>query len=349
MKKFGINGFGRIGRTAFRAWYEKYKDQVDLTMINTSGSMDIYSWVHLLKYDTNYGVFDIDIKVEEKQNNKQTTDEDPVLGYIYIDDKKIVVTAQRDPSKIPWDLGPVDIVIESTGVFRTKEKASMHLHSGVKKVLISAPAKGEVSTSVISVNEFDKNQAILSNASCTTNSIAPVINVIKDTLGIQKAIMTTIHSYTDDQNLQDNSHRKDLRRARSAARNIIPTTTGAAIATTQIIPELKGYFDGMAVRVPTSVGSLSDITILTKRNTTVEEVNNILIEASNSPRYKGIIGISKDPIVSSDIVGRHESTIVDTLMTKVVDGNLVKIVTWYDNEWGYCSRLVEQITKINID
>lgn len=343
--QFGINGFGRIGRTAFRVWWRYHRDRLDLRMINTSGSMELEDWAHLLKYDSNYGLFEETVRVNRQQSTADVTDENPVLGTILIGDREITVTAQRDPKKLPWSAYEVETVVESTGVFNTKEKASAHLEAGAKTVLLSAPAKGEgVSTSIIGINNFDESNPIHSNASCTTNCITPVAQVVNQVFGIAKATLTTIHSYTDDQNVQDNSH-KDLRRARSAAENIIPTSTGAAKATTIVIPELKGMFDGLAVRVPTPVGSLSDTVFLVKRKTTVEEVNQAFIDAAQSSQWQGILTTTTDPIVSSDIVGRRESSIVDLSLTQVIDGDLVKVISWYDNEYGYCNRLVEQIDR----
>ncbi|MBD3279323.1 MAG: type I glyceraldehyde-3-phosphate dehydrogenase [Candidatus Pacebacteria bacterium] len=347
MKTFGINGFGRIGRTSFRTWWLYQKDQLDLKLINTSGSMELENWLHLLKYDTNYGVFTEPIQINKQQSNQDVTDANPVLGTIKIQNREIVVTAQRDPAKIPWGKHNVEVVVEATGVFRTEEAASAHLKAGAKKVMLSAPAKGgTVSTAVMGVNELNNQNPISSNASCTTNCVAPVAQIMVQKFGIKKAIMTTIHAYTDDQNTQDNSHKKDLRRARSAAENIIPTTTGAALATTKIIPELKGLFDGMAVRVPTPVGSLSDMVFVTKKTTTVEEVNEVFEAASKEPRWQGVLAVTHEPIVSSDIVGRSESSIVDLSLTQVIKGDLVKVVSWYDNEWGYCCRLLEQLNKV---
>ncbi|MBU0975033.1 type I glyceraldehyde-3-phosphate dehydrogenase [Patescibacteria group bacterium] len=346
MKNFSINGFGRIGRTFLRVWWAKGRENSNLKVINTSGSMEIDQWAHLLKYDTNYGVFTGDIKINKVQSVKNATDENPVLGSIVIDDHEIVVTAQRDPKKIPWAKYEVNVVIEATGIFNTEEKASGHLEAGAQKVLLTAPSKGgNISTSVIGVNEVDHTAKIFSNASCTTNCVAPVAQIMTSIFGVEKAMLTTIHSYTDDQNTQDNSH-KDLRRARSAAENLIPTTTGAAKATTEIIPELEGIFDGIAIRVPTPTGSLSDMVFITKRNVTKEEINQAFIDASKENRWKGILAVTNDPIVSSDIVGRSESSIVDLDLTNVVGGNLVKIISWYDNEWGYCNRLVEQLAKL---
>jgi glyceraldehyde 3-phosphate dehydrogenase len=350
MQNFGINGFGRIGRTSLRVWWKNHRHELNLKLINTSGSMEIEDWAHLLKYDSNYGVFAENITTQRWQSKKDVTDENPVLGVIKIgnegDSRDIIITAQRDPKKIPWGANGVEAVIESTGAFTTEETASQHLEGGAQKVIISAPAKGgSISTSVLGVNPFDPNSKVLSNASCTTNCVAPVAQIIVETLGVEKASLTTIHSYTDDQNLQDNSH-KDMRRARNASENIVPTSTGAAIATTEVIPELKGMFDGIAVRVPTPTGSLSDMVFITKRETSVEEVNHILEEASKSPRWQGILAVTWDEIVSKDIVGRSESSIVDLHLTQVIGGNLVKIVSWYDNEWGYCSRLVGRVREI---
>lgn len=347
MKTFGINGFGRIGRTAFRVWYEKHRDSLELKLINTSGSMDIADWVHLLKYDSNYGVFSGQISYTQHRSRKEVTDEQPILGVIHLGQgvADITVTAQRDPAKIPWGANGVEVVIESTGAFTDAEKAGAHLTGGAKKIIISAPAKGpDIPMGIIGVNTFDPNASIISNASCTTNCVGPVAAIIHKELGIKKAMMTTVHSYTDDQNLHDNSH-KDMRRARAAAQNIVPTSTGAAVAVTEVIPELKGLFDGLAVRVPTATGSLSDMVFVTSRPTTKEEVNQILINASQQPQWQGILAVTDEAIVSRDIVGRSESSIVDLSLTNVVDGDLVKIVSWYDNEYGYCNRLVEQVTR----
>ncbi|NCS97298.1 MAG: type I glyceraldehyde-3-phosphate dehydrogenase [Candidatus Pacebacteria bacterium] len=346
MQTFGINGFGRIGRTSLRVWWENHRDDSELVLINTSGSMEIEQWVHLLKYDSNYGVFGEEITVEREQSKADVSNSNPVLGNIKIGDRRICITAQRDPKLIPWGKYGVDVVIDSTGVFTSEEKASQHFEGGAKNVIISAPAKGgEVSTSVLGVNDFTKKTHVFSNASCTTNCVAPVVRLISKHYGIEKAFLTTIHSYTDDQNVQDNSH-GDMRRARSAAENIIPTSTGAAIATTEIIPEIKGIFDGLAIRVPTPVGSLSDLVFVTKRDVTIEEVNKMLEEESNKPEWAGILAVTHDPVVSSDIVGRSESSIVDLALTNVVGGNLLKVISWYDNEWGYCNRLVEQVMKV---
>lgn len=354
MKNFAINGFGRIGRLSLRVWWQYHRSSINLVAINTSGSMDIEGWAHLLKYDTTYGLFAGDVSYEKYQLSKDATDTDPLIGYLILDKTfKLPVFAQRDPAKIPWGQYKVEVVIESTGAFTTELRAKAHLQGGAKQVIISAPAKGGgVPTSVIGVNE-DKIVAqdhkntisVLNNASCTTNCVAPVAIVIQGRLGIAKAAMTTIHSYTDDQNLQDASH-KDLRRARAAAHNIVPTSTGAAIAATEAIPELKGLFDGIALRVPTITGSMTDFTFLVKRKTTKEEVNNFFRQAILTDQLSGVLAVTDEPLVSSDIIGRRESAIVDLDLTQVIDGDLVKVFAWYDNEWGYSNRLVETVRDI---
>lgn len=341
----GINGFGRIGRTSFRVWWQRFRDTTPLTVINTSGSSDLATWAHLLKYDSNYGVLPLEITVNEKQKKDQVTDADPELGTITLDGHTITVLAQRDPAKIPWGKYGVTSVIESTGKFVTQESASAHLQGGATRVIVSAPPKGEGETgamamTVLGVQETLPDGQILSNASCTTNCVAPVAAVMQESIGVEKAMLTTIHAYTDDQNLHDNSH-KDLRRARSAAQNIVPTSTGAARAVGAVIPALAGKFDGLSLRVPVAVGSLSDMVFVTTRPTTVEEVNAAFEAAAKTPRWQGILAVTNEPLVSHDIVGRSESSIVDLALTQVVGGNLVKVVSWYDNEFGYCNRLVE--------
>ncbi len=356
MIKVGINGFGRIGRIAFRIWLLKHTGDMEITAINTSGSMDAHGWAHLVNYDTMYRKFEKNVGGEEVNKAKEVTTAleegkniNPLIGYLKVEGRKIPLLAQRDPAKIPWKDYGVEVVIESTGKFTTQEEAKKHAMGGAKRVVLSAPAKGEnVGTFVIGVNEVKGDAEVISNASCTTNCVAPVAAVIHSAFGIEKALMTTIHSYTDDQNLQDNSH-KDLRRARAAAENIIPTTTGAAIATTETIPELKGVFDGMSLRVPTATGSISDFTFLLKKSVTVEEVNNSLKKAAEeNALFKGILAVSDEPLVSSDIIGRSESAIVDLPLTQVVGGNLVKVFAWYDNEWGYANRLVEQVIRVGL-
>lgn len=346
--KVGINGFGRIGRLAFRIGILKHLDEIEFAAINTSGSMPASSWAYLTKHDTMYRAFEYDVKGKDIKDPKEITDEDPLIGEMSVSERdvKVPILAQRDPSKIPWGKYGVDVVIEATGAFTKKEDAMKHAIGGAKRVIISAPAKGEnVGTYVIGVNEIEDSPEVISNASCTTNCVAPVMAVLESAFGIEKAAMTTIHAYTDDQNLQDGSH-KDLRRARAAGQNIVPTTTGAAIATTETIPSLKGRFDGMSLRVPVTTGSITDFAVILKRNVTIEEVNDAFKEATKNPLYKGILAISEENLVSTDIVGRSESSIVDLPLTQVIDGNLVKVFAWYDNEWGYANRLVEQVIRV---
>lgn len=322
-----INGFGRIGRATFKAILLNGHKDVNVVAINDL--TDTKTLAHLFKYDTCYGDF---------EKGVEATSDGIMIG-----NKKYKIFAEKDPSNLPWADLEVDVVIESTGRFRTKDDAKLHLKAGAKKVVISAPAKSDgVKTVVMGVNEhkLTKKDNIISNASCTTNCLAPVTEVIRENFGIKKAMMTTIHSYTADQNIVDGPH-KDLRRARAAAVNIVPTTTGAAIATSKVITSLKGKIDGMAVRVPTPVASLTDVTFLTKKKVDEKKVNDVLKKASRSAKMRNVLAVSEEPLVSSDYIGHSASTIVDAGMTKVVDGDLLKIVTWYDNEWGYSSRLVD--------
>src|SRR3990172_4687530 len=333
MVKAAINGFGRIGRITLRVWLKRMdlQEQLDVVAINTSGSMPVSGWAHLLKYDTAYGPLEDEVQMQEVNQPEAVTDKNPLLGYFIVKEKKIPLLAQKDPAKLPWETYQVDVAIESTGVFTSKELASAHLRAGARKVLISAPSKGEgVGTFVLGVNQYRGEGDIIDNASCTTNCVAPVVAVLNENFGVRKASLTTIHAYTDDQRLQDNSH-KDLRRARAASQNIIPTTTGAAISTTKTIPQLEGLFGGVALRVPVIVGSISDIVCLVKRKTTVDQVNQAFTEAAADPRWKGIVAVTDEPLVSSDIIGRSESAVVDLAFTQVVDGDLVKVLAWYDN------------------
>jgi glyceraldehyde 3-phosphate dehydrogenase len=346
MVKVGINGFGRIGRIAFRIGLTKHANELEFVAINTSGSMPSKGWAHLVNYDTTYRKFEKEVKSEELKEPEEVKDDDPQIGNLLVEGKKIPLLAQRDPEKIPWGKYGVDVVIESTGKFVTKEDAMKHAKGGAKRVVISAPAKGgNVGTYLISVKEYDGSAEVISNSSCTTNCVAPVAAIMHSKFGIEKALMTTVHGYTDDQNLHDNSH-KDMRRARAAASNIVPTSTGAAISTTETIPELKGLFDGKALRVPVITGSITDFTLLLKKDVTVEDVNNAFKEAAENAIYKGVLAVSEGELVSSDIIGRSESAIVDLPLTQVVAGNLVKIFAWYDNEWGYANRLVEQVIRV---
>lgn len=356
MINFSINGFGRIGRSATRVWLKKHTDKLKLVAINTSGSMPASSWAHLLKYDTAYGPLPHHIEGEDVQDIKLATDDDPLIGFVKIETEKeiykIPVLAQRDPLKIPWAKYNVSVVVESTGAFTKEDQAKQHIVAGAKHVILSAPAKsGNVETIVLGVNDDLLNKdhlnsiSVISNASCTTNCVAPVAAIMQHKLGVKKAMLLTVHGYTDDQNLQDNSH-KDLRRARAAGANIVPTSTGAAIAATLAIPQLRGLFDGISLRVPVITGSITDFTFITTRTTSVKEINQMFLDAARDPLWKGILDATYDPLVSSDIIGRSESAIVDLGLTRVVDGDMVKVLAWYDNEWGYSNRLVESIIKV---
>lgn len=352
MVKVAINGFGRIGRLAFRVGILKHHNEMEFAAINTSGSMEVEGWAHLVNQDTTYRKFEVPVVAERVKLAKEATDEDPLIGYLNVPSMglKVPVLAQKDPEKLPWEKYGVEVVLECTGRFTDEEGALKHARAGAKRVVISAPAKGtNVGTYVLGVNEYNEG-VVLSNASCTTNCVTPVAAVIHSKFGIAKALMTTVHAYTDDQVLQDGSH-KDLRRARAAAVNIVPTSTGAAIATTEVIPELKGLFDGISLRVPVTTGSITDFTFVLNKKTTRDEVNNALKEATQNPIYKGILGMSgvdgvPEHLVSSDIVGSSYSSIVDPEFTQVIDGDLVKVLAWYDNEWGYTNRLVEQAIRV---
>lgn len=348
MINVAINGFGRIGRIAFRVGLLKHADELQFVAVNTSGSMDTQGWAYLVNFDTAYRKFELEVVSEKIREVGEVGDSDPLIGYLIVKGKdiKIPVLAQPDPVKIPWKNFGVDVVIESTGKFITEEDAKKHAVGGAKRVVISAPPRGSnVKTYILGVNEYDGQAQVISASSCTTNCVAPVAAVLHAKFGIEKAAITTAHAYTDDQNLQDNSHR-DLRRARAAAVNIVPTTTGAAVSTTETIPELSGFFDGQALRVPVITGSITDFAIVLKKNTTVDEVNQAFRDATENPIYKGILAVTDEPLVSSDIIGRSESAIVDLSLTQVIGGNLVKVFAWYDNEWGYCNRLIEQVIRV---
>ncbi|MBD3245789.1 MAG: type I glyceraldehyde-3-phosphate dehydrogenase [Candidatus Omnitrophica bacterium] len=329
--KVGINGFGRIGRLVFRAAMEQGISDIEIVAVNDL--TDSATLAHLLKYDSNFGIFPYEIKEESD-------------GFS-VNGKKIKVLSEKNPADLPWkDLG-VEVVVESTGLFRDAEKAGAHLKGGAQKVIISAPAKGGVPTFVLGVNEdsFDASKdTIVSNASCTTNCIAPVVKVIQDTLGVERGLMTTIHSYTNDQKILDLPH-KDLRRARAAAISMIPTTTGAAKAVGLVMPELKGKMDGLAIRVPTPTVSLVDVVLQVKKEATKDEVNSLLEEAANG-KLKGILGVSREELVSVDYKKNPLSSIVDAGQT-FSSGSMVKILSWYDNEWGYSCRILDLIKYMN--
>lgn len=326
MVSVAINGFGRIGRQTFRAAFEHSKVKI----VGINDLTDTRTLAHLLRYDTAYGTWQKKISFDEK--------------HLIVEGIKIPVFAEKDPALLPWKKLKVQVVLECTGRFTSEEGAQLHIKAGAKKVIISAPAKGGVVPTyvkAVNTNELAKEPSkIINNASCTTNCIAPIMAVLEEEFGIEKAMMTTVHGYTADQNLQDGPH-KDLRRARAAAMNIVPTTTGAAVATTEAIPSLHTKFDGLSIRVPVPTVSLSDVTALIMKDVTIEEVNNVLTKAAKSPRYKGILAVTDEQLVSSDFIGNTHSAIVDLTLTNVVGGNLIKIVAWYDNESGYAHRLIE--------
>lgn len=333
--KVGINGFGRIGRTFFRMAYEQ-KD-IEVVGINDLGNLE--SLAYLLKYDTVYKQSKFSVEVRD--------------GKLLVDGKEIYVSSEKEPTQLPWKELGVDVVVESTGVFTSYEKAAAHLEAGAKRVVISAPVKedgsgvaNEGATILMRLNEGKLGEVkVTSNASCTTNAASPLIAILDEAIGIEKALLNTTHAYTASQALQDGPSKKDLREGRAAAQNIVPSGTGAAIAVTQAYPKLSGKFDGISLRVPVAVGSIADVTFISSRNTTVEEVNEILTTASEDPKWKDVFAVSTEELVSSDIVGRTEASIADLALTRVIDGNLVKVLAWYDNEAGYTHTLIEHVLK----
>jgi len=330
--KVGINGFGRIGRAFLKVAWDK--PEIEVVAVNDLG--DIANMAYLLKYDTVYREWNHDIKIDGDS--------------IVIDGKKVKVLAQRDPTLLPWkDLG-VDVVVESTGLFTSYEKAKVHLDAGAKKVVISAPAKGDGTfpgeTILLGVNEEKFGTCdITSNASCTTNAASPLIAILDETLGIEKALLNTVHGYTASQSIVDGPNKKDFREGRAAAQNIVPSSTGAAIAVTKAFTKLEGLFDGISMRVPVPAGSIVDITFISKKETTAEEVNSILKKASQDKRWENIFSVTEEDLVSSDILGSKYGSIADLKMTRVVGGNLVKVMGWYDNEMGYTHMLVDHVIK----
>lgn len=325
MVRVAINGFGRIGRLALRIALNS--PDVQVVAVNTSGSIPIAGWAHLFRFDTAYGPYPQEVKAES--------------GSLHIAGQKIPFYAQKDPSLLPWSSRQVDVVIESTGVFRDQESCQKHLAAGAKKVIISAPAKDKsIPTYLMAVNHQNYHgEKIIDNGSCTTNCVAPVLKVILNNFGVSKAFFNTIHAYTSDQELQDGSH-QDLRRARAACQNIVPTTTGASQSVIKALPELAGKLKGLAVRVPVLVGSLSDLTIATEKEVSVNAVNQAFTQAAAAD-LKNILGVTSDPLVSSDIIASSFSALVDLNLTQVIRPNFLKVIAWYDNEWAYSQRLIE--------
>ena len=328
--KIAINGFGRIGRSAFKI----ARERSDLEIVAINDLTDTKTLAYLLKHDSNYGEYGRRVDVTEDE--------------LIVDGKSVKVLAEKDPANLPWGEMKIDVVIESTGLFTDKDGAGKHLTAGAKRVVISGPTKSDgVDTIVLGTNDSKIKGAtpIISNASCTTNSLGAVMAILDAEFGVEKSMLTTVHSYTASQRLQD-APAKDLREGRNAAENMVPTTTGAAIAVTKTLPQLAGKFDGLSVRVPTPVVSLSDVTALLRRDVTVEQVNGAFKKAAQSNFYQGILGVSEEPLVSRDFIGNSCSGIVDLPLTKVVDSNLIKVMVWYDNEWGYSNRLVELVADV---
>jgi len=329
MKRIAINGFGRIGRAALKVISETAG--LEIAVINDL--MSIENAAYLLKYDSVYGIYDKDVAAAG--------------NVLKVDNKEILYLSEKDPLKLPWKDHSIDIVIESSGVFTKKEDAEKHIHAGAKTVIISAPTKSKDTPTVVhGVNSKIGRTAIFSCASCTTNNIAPIMEILDRRIGIKKGILNTVHAYTASQALVDAPSKEKLRMGRAAAVNIVPASTGAAVATTKTLPQLEGRFDGVAIRTPVAAGSLSDITFLAGRNTSVEEINSILKEESESERYKQVLMVSDEPLVSSDIVRNPYASIVDMEMTRVVDGDLVKVMAWYDNEWGFTNQMIRQVLEI---
>lgn len=338
MKKtrVAINGFGRIGR----AFVKVAKDRPELDIVAVNDLGNIQNFAYLMKYDTAYGVSPFDVTVNEKSNS------------LVIDGHEVKFISEKDPTKLPWKDLDIDVVVESTGLFTSAEKSQAHIVAGAKRVVVSAPIKDAAdaaiqgATVLMAMNE-DKLETcqISSNASCTTNAGSPLIAILDETLGIEKAVLNTVHGYTASQSLVDGPAKKDLREGRAAAMNIVPSSTGAAIAVTKVATQLEGKFDGISIRVPVVTGSIVDVTFLSKRTTTAEEVNGILKKAAADPRWNGVFTVTEEPLVSHDIVGNRHASIADLALTRVVDGNLVKVMAWYDNEMGYTHTLVEHVVK----
>ncbi len=329
--RVAINGFGRIGRAFFRMSYEN--EYFEVVAVNDLGN--IQNLAYLLEYDTAYGRAPYAVEVGE--------------GALIVDGRRIVVASEKEPQNLPWAKEKIDVVVESTGFFTSYEKAKAHITAGAKRVVISAPVKEEegVKTVLMGMNESDMTDcSVTSNASCTTNATSPLIGILHSAIGMEKAILSTTHAYTASQALVDGPSKKDFREGRAAAQNIVPSSTGAAIATTLVHTDLKGKFDGISLRVPVPVGSIVDVTFIAKRDTTVEEVNSILEKASQSAEWQNLFAVTRDPLVSSDIIGARYASIADLAFTRVVGGNLVKVLAWYDNETSYTSTLVQHVEKI---
>ena len=328
MKKIAINGFGRIGRAALKLML----DVPEMEVLAINDLMTIENAAYLLKYDSVYGIYEHEVSV---QNN-----------HLQVKGKQIAFLNEKDPARLPWKEMNVEVVIESTGFFTSQEDAEKHIHAGAKTVVISGPSKSKNTPTVVhGVNTKDGKTSVFSCASCTTNNVGPVVEILDRRIGIRKAILTTIHAYTASQTLVDAPSKKDLRMGRAAAVNLVPSSTGAAIATTKALPQLAGKFDGISIRTPVPVGSISDITLIAARNTTPEEVNKILSEESKTDRYKLVLSVSDEPLVSSDIIKSSFASVVDSQMTRVVEGDLVKVMAWYDNEWGFTSQMIRQIQE----
>ncbi|MEN8789285.1 MAG: type I glyceraldehyde-3-phosphate dehydrogenase [Flavobacteriaceae bacterium] len=327
--KIGINGMGRIGRASLKL----IMDTPGLEVVAVNDIVPIENIAYLLKYDTVYGIYNKEVSVQG--------------NYLVVDGHEILYNSIRNPEELPWKENEVELVIESTGLFTLQEDAEKHIAAGAKTVVISAPTKSaDTPTVVHGVNSADGKTSVFSCASCTTNNISPVVEVLGRRIGIKKAIMTTVHAYTASQTMVDGPSKKNFRMGRAGAANLVPTTTGAAIATTKALPEYQGKFDGVAIRVPIPVGSISDMTFVTEKPVTVEEVNAILVEEAGTDRYKEVLATTNEPIVSSDIVGSSYASTVDLGMTRVVDGDLLKVMTWYDNEWGFTNQMIRQILEI---
>lgn len=331
MKKIrvAINGFGRIGRAFFKAARER--QELEIVAVNDLGSVE--NFAYLLKYDTAYGASDLEITADTENNS------------LIIDGQRVAFITEKDPAKLPWKAMDVDVVIEATGLFASAERSQAHIDAGAKRVVVTAPIKdGE--TILMGMNESRlEGCKISSNASCTTNAGGPLIAILDEALGIEKALLNTVHAYTASQSLVDGPSKKDFREGRAAAQNIVPSSTGAAIAVTKVVKQLEGRFDGISIRVPIVTGSIVDVTFVSKRTTTAEEINSILRKAAAEPRWNGIFTVTDEPLVSSDIVGNKHASIADLAMTRVVDGDLVKVLAWYDNEMGYTHTLIDHVIK----